>query len=218
MARTLFISDQHLPFEHKKALRFCVDMANKHSVDRVIFGGDIVDHHRISRHTTEPDADGAVSEYRATLKALKRWYKAFPSARIVLGNHDLIPRRQAKELGIPRVFLKDLHEVYEMPKKWTLHDRIVENNVLYLHSAGSGKYGAVNKAREMSMSVVAGHTHRAGGIVYYSNPSHLYFGLNAGCLIDKSTYAMRYSNSEPTLGLAVVYSSERGYYEPMKLK
>lgn len=214
---TLAIPDTHFPFEHKRALNHCVTTYERHKCKKVICTGDMIDHHRISRHTTEPDAMGAIDEIKLTLKCIKKWGEVFPVMDIILGNHDVIPYRQAKELGIPDYYLKDLQTIYKMPKRWKFHKKLVKGNVLYLHSAGSGKYAAINKSREQSMSVVVGHTHRNGGVLYYSNPKHLYFGLNVGCLIDKNAYAMRYFEGEPTLGCGVVYSNEEAYFVPMRM-
>lgn len=217
MSRVLVIPDLHLPFEHKKALYHCQKVADKEAVNKVICIGDIFDHHQMSRHTSEPDAYGAVQEYKLTCRRIKSWYKAFPKLDLVLGNHDEIPARQAKEVGIPKRFLKDLAAVYDMPSGWKIHKRFIFEDVLYLHSAGSGINGSMNKAKQMSMSVGAGHTHKHGGVIYFSNPLKLFFGMNVGCLIDKEAYAMRYSDSEPTLGAGVVYSSSEAYFRPLKL-
>ena len=215
---TLVISDIHEPFSHPRAIAHCKMVGEKYNAKKVVFVGDIIDHHRISRHVSEPDSFGATVELRLTKRKLKKWIKAFPTAHILLGNHDLIPYRQAKELGMPKAFLKDLHKVYNIPSLgWKFSKRLILGNVLYLHNAGSGKYAAINKAKEMSMSVVCGHTHRHGGVIYFSNPRQLFFGMNVGCLIDKSAYAMRYFEGEPTCGCGVVINSELAYFEPMKM-
>lgn len=214
---TLVIPDLHEPFSHERALWHCKEVYKTWGCDRVVCIGDFVDHHRISRHTSEPDGMDAVQEYDAALKRLQGWYTTFPSVVVVVGNHDEIPKRQAKEIGLPETFLRSLEDVYEFPDNWSIRKRIVIDDVLYLHNAGSGKYAAINKAREQSMSVVAGHTHRNPGIIYQSNPNKMFFGMNVGCLVDKDAYAMRYSDSEITLGCGVVVDSEEAYFCPMKM-
>jgi len=212
---TLVIGDIHEPFGQEGAVDFCKKVYKKHKCKHVVFVGDIVDHHRISRHVSEPDAWGAVKEAEMAVKKLKVWSKAFPKADVILGNHDLIPKRQAKELGVPELFIKKIGEVYGLP--WSFHNRLVLNDVLYLHNPGSGKYSVLNKAREQSMSVVGGHTHRYPGVLYFSNPLHLFFGMQVGCLADKESYAMRYADNEVTLGCGVVYSPQEAYFVPMDL-
>ena len=215
---TLVIPDIHEPFSFERALWHCQETYNIFSCDKVVCLGDFVDHHRISRHVSEPDGLGAREEYELALKRLKGWYTAFPEATIVWGNHDIIPQRQAKEVGLPAdIFLRRLEEVYEFPDGCEGYNRVVIDDVLYLHNAGSGKYAAINKAREQSMSVVAGHTHTNPGVIYQSNPSKMFFGMNVGCLVDKDAYAMRYSDREITLGCGVVVDSEEAYFVPMKM-
>ncbi len=215
---TLIIADLHAPFSHENALWHCQEVYKAWDCEDVINIGDFVDQHRISRHVSEPDGMDAVQEHAEAVEALKKWYKAFPYVDVVYGNHDMIPMRQAKEIGLPSdIYLRKLEEVYQCPPGWNFCNRFVRDGVLYLHNAGSGKYAAINKAREQSVSVVAGHTHRNPGIIYQSNPSTLFFGLNVGCLVDKEAYAMRYQDSEITLGCGVVVDSSEAYFIPLKM-
>lgn len=217
MSNVLVFADPHEPFSHRRSFEFLDAVADRFQCNSFICLGDLLDHHRISRHTTEPDGMGAVAEMNKAIKRIIRWGELFPKMDIILGNHDLIPKRQAKEVGLPSSFLRDLKDVYQMPKGWKFHNRLVKDNVLYLHSAGSGKYGAINKAKEMSMSVVAGHTHRHGGVLYFSNPSQQFFGLQCGCLVDKKAYAMRYSDVEVSLGCGVIDNGREALYVPMAM-
>ena len=217
MSRVLVIPDLHLPFEHDRALKFCKAVYKRFDCNKVICTGDMLDIHQISRHVSEPDSMGATEELAAAKRKIKEWAKAFPKLDLVIGNHDAIPKRQAKEVGLPSAYLKDIKEVYGMPNSWKLKSRVVQDGVLYIHNAGSGKYAAINKAKDMSMSVVCGHTHRHGGTIYFSNPFKLFFGMNVGCLIDKDTYAMRYNNNEPSLGCGVVIDGHESFFIPMKM-
>ena len=42
---------------------------------------------------------------KRTKKQLKDWYKAFPVAKICLGNHDLLVQRKAKTAGLSKHFI-----------------------------------------------------------------------------------------------------------------
>jgi len=212
------VPDLHFPFAHKKALDFCKKVYKEYNCDNVVFVGDMFDHHQMSRHTSEPDALGAKQEANKAQKMVNKWVEAFPVADIMLGNHDLIPKRQGKEVGLIDRFIRTVKEAYGLPDGWKFHNKLVRNKVLYLHIAGSGKYAAMNKAREQSMSVVAGHTHKHPGTLYFSNPRNLYYGMNVGCLINKKAYAMRYSDAEITLGVGVVYGPTHATFVPMPLK
>ena len=210
-------SDNHAPFSQEGAKEHCYTTFDTHNVKSIVHCGDLWDHHRISRHTTEPDAMGAVEEWEAAMLDIREWADYFPKMHIILGNHDLIPYRQAKEVGLPKTFLRDLQRVYKVGKGWEFYKKLFDNNILFLHDAGSGMYGAFNKARQMSCSVVAGHTHRFPGVIYFSNPLHLFFGMQLGCTADKEAYSMRYSNQEVTLGCGIIYGPSEAYYVPMDL-
>ena len=106
----LVISDPHAPFQHRRALSHCKKTYKKWKCTEVMFTGDVFDHHRLSRFQSEPDADSATREAKITKKMIKKWAEAFPVADIILGNHDLIPYRQAKELGIPKMYLRTLQK------------------------------------------------------------------------------------------------------------
>jgi len=213
------IGDTHLPFDHKDYLGFVKETFKKFGVTKVIHIGDFVDNHAISRHVSEADGLGANDEYKATLKEVHKWTKAFPEVTLLIGNHDAIPVRQAKELGIPEVFMKDVKELWQLPEDWTVTESVEVNGVLYEHGIGSsGQYGAKTNAQQMGMSYVCGHTHAGGSVFYMSNPNKMWFGLNAGCGIDISSYAMRYGKHfkrKPTLGCGIVMSDKEAYFIPM---
>lgn len=216
-SRVLVIPDTHFPFEHERALSFCKAIYDRFGCNKVVCTGDILDQHQMSRHTSEADAMGAMKEIELAKKSVKAWSDAFPYMDIVYGNHDKIPERQAKEVGLPSVFIKDLSDVYGMPDGWVFHKKLVWNGVLYKHNIGSGQYAAINGAKQKSMSVVCGHTHKYGGTIYFTNPTQMFFGLNVGCLIDKETYAMRYSDDDICLGCGVVLGGDEAFFVPMKM-
>lgn len=215
---TLVIPDLHLPFEHSEALSFCKETYDYWGCERVVNIGDVFDHHAMSRHTSESDGMSSQQEYELAKTTAQMWAEVFPEMLICSGNHDLIPKRQAKEVGIPPHGVRELRDWYDLPETWEWASEWTLDGVLYRHIGGSAKYAAYNKAVEMSMSFVCGHTHTKPGVIYQSNPNHMFFGLNAGCLIDKSAYAMRYSDREIQLGCGVVVDSSEAYFVPMKLK
>lgn len=212
--RTMVIGDLHEPFEYDYAFPFVKKKYKEWRCKRIINVGDLLDHHRIGRHTSEPDSDGAEEERIRAIWRLRRWYREFPKMDIILGNHDLIPYRQAKEIGIPASYLRKLTDVYKMPKGWKFHKRLVIDGVLYTHELPSSITGAINEAKKKGMSIVGGHIHTAGGCQYFKNDKEKFFGLNVACLINEDTYAMRYTNSNPTLGCGVVINREEAYYLP----
>jgi len=215
------IGDTHFPFTHPRYLEFCKDTFEEHGVGQVVHIGDIVDHHAISRHKTEPVADGVITEYEKALAMVEEWAAVFPAMTIVNGNHDCILERQAAELGVPAVFLKSNTELYQMPKRWSMVEKVVIDGTLYKHGIGSGgMHGAYNSAKRNCMSVVQGHTHSFAGVKYIANEQTLWFGMSVGCGIDVDAYAFaygKYFENRPILGCGIVRSSQDAQFVPMDM-
>lgn len=219
MSRILLIGDLHLPFTHPKYLAFCKSVKKRYKCDKVMFTGDIYEHNSISYHESDPEGYSAGDELSLASKAVKPWYKAFPEAKITLGNHDILPYRQAKTHGIPRSMLRDLNDIYETPK-WEWATQFVVDNVMYHHGKGTGKNAALQMAEKERMSCAMGHAHSGGGVQYTASTKDMLFGLNAGCGIDIKKYVFAYSKqftSRPTLGCGVILNGTEGHFIPMRL-
>ena len=217
--RVGIIADTHCPAEHPGYFEFVKETFNRWSVDTVVHIGDAVDMHRASRHPSEPGSMNIMDELELTKKSIKRWTEAFPNVLWCMGNHDAIPYRQAKSLGMPKEFIKPLHELLEMPATWVLANQHVIDAVVYEHGVGSaGQYGMKNTALKYRMSFVQGHTHVGGGVLYSTGPRDTVFGLNVGTGCDAShisqTYACSYK-SKQTLGCGIVLGGSEAYYVPM---
>lgn len=219
MARVLHIGDLHLPFTHPKYLAFCKKQYKKYKCDTVVFAGDIVDHHALSYHESDPDGYSAGDELRRTLKMIKPWYKAFPFAKITSGNHDDIPLRKAHTFGIPRSMVRELSEVYETPT-WEYGLEFVIDDVLYIHGKGCGKNAALDTAMKERMSIAQGHSHSWAGVQFTTSTKDRLFGLNSGCGIDIREYAFAYAKKfsvRPVLGCGVVLDGVQPIFIPMEL-
>lgn len=195
--RVLFISDPHLPFCHRDTIPFLKKVQKKYSTNYNICAGDLLDQHALAHWDTDPDGDGPGPEVAKATKDLKIWYKTFPQLDTLLGNHDQRAYRKAFSSGIPRIFLKNMAEVLNSPKRWRFLDNIAIDGIRYEHgdAAGANSTGA-NALRTLPISnmqsTVFGHYHSFAGIQYLANPRMLFFGMNAGCLIDKDQYAFAY--------------------------
>jgi len=215
------IGDLHLPFEHERYLEHCVRQFTKHGVTRVVNIGDLLDHHRISRHSSEPDALGAMEEYRLAKEKVAEWADAFPYMFIVEGNHCAIPKRQLAEIGLPPIFGRTLEDLYDYPDGWEMGESIIIDDVFYTHGVGSsGMYCAANLMKKMRMSCVQGHIHSASFVHYNANPHSLIFGMAVGSGCDPNSYAFRYSKhsiARPIVSCGIVESSEFAYVLPMRM-
>ncbi len=149
---------------------------------------------------------------------LKKWTKAFPDVKVCSGNHDRIPERQVKTLGIPKRYLRSLNEIYELPKTWVFSDHHEIDNVWYEHGLGStGMYGAKNTALKYRMSYVQGHTHANAGVFHMTAPKDSIWAMNVGSGVDERHLQMRYGKiykNKSTLGCGIVMGNF-GFFVPM---
>jgi len=216
------ISDTQIPGHHDDALAFCIRTFEEKGVQQVIHIGDLIDHHYISRHPTELDALSPRDEWEAAKWELKKWVRAFPDVFICKGNHDMIPEKRMKELGIPaEIFMKSLNEIYGLPSGW-VWDRsfTLFNRVLVDHGLGSGgMYGAKNTANKLGVSYVQGHTHGYGATFDIPREFEDSAAMNVGCLMDERKYFARYGVDRfkvpVSLGVGIIYSQNHMEFVPM---
>ena len=206
-------SDVHLPFDHPRYLDFIIDTFIEWGVTDIVCCGDLVDNHSISRHQTETMAMGGLTEYQQAYNTMRKYIKAFPKLKLTLGNHDLIPQRQAATLQLGGNYIKSFSEIWDLPKEWEIGESFVIDNVLYNHY-GSGKDGAINRALTERMSCVTGHTHSWANVKYSANERDVIFGMNVGCGIDNEAYAFAYGKMaryKPNIACGIVKSSKEAY-------
>lgn len=195
MARVLAIGDIHCPACHPGYLPFCRDLYAQYECDTVVFIGDIVDIHAISRHERSPEAAGPLDEYKLALTQVKKWHKTFQGAYVTEGNHDQRIVAQAATVNIPQRFLKAYNELWDTPT-WKWVPEVTIDDVHYLHGLGAGgQYPAFNLMQKLLMSVVSGHVHSAGGIWWRANPQRRIFGMNLGCGVDDKHVAFKYGQN-----------------------
>ena len=110
---TLVISDMHLPYQHKDTFDFLHALNEHYGFDRILNVGDLYDHHRGSYHESEVDAHSEEKEFKLAMKYAKELQSLFPDMTITEGNHDCIPVRKAKTLGLSSGMIKDYNEMYD---------------------------------------------------------------------------------------------------------
>lgn len=217
MSRVLGAGDLHCPWQRRGYLQFLIDLYYQWGCNRVVFMGDVVDTHAISFHQKEPGCPGPLEEYRQAKEAVREFYKAFPKATVVLGNHDKRIVRRAKSVDIPDIFIKSYKEIWGTPG-WDWVEDIVIDDCYYYHGDGQGgEYPAANAVRKMLMSVVLGHNHTASGVKYYTNPTRRVFACDTGAGCDDKAMAFAYSerNKRRSVISAAVVIDGIPYVEPM---
>lgn len=185
----IFLPDLHAPFIKNGVLEFCKEQQEKHKCGTVIFAGDIIDGHAWSYHEHDPDGLSVGDELKAAREQLKPWFKAFPNAISLMGNHDLLIQRKARTIGLSKHFIKGFGEVIGAPKTWNFKLEHVKDNVLYKH----GNVGdAFKVAQESRMSTCQGHFHAKTFVQWSVSEKDSIFGLQVGWGADRHAYAFDY--------------------------
>lgn len=198
----LVIGDLHEPFCLEIYLKHCIATYKKYKCNEVIFIGDIIDNHASSYHETDPDGHSAGMELKLAIQNIKKWYKAFPEATVIIGNHDRLIMRKAQTSGLSKLWIKGYSEVLGTPG-WNFVGSIEIDDVLYIHGEGGT---ARMRARRDLQSVVQGHLHSQAYIEWIVGTKFKIFGMQVGCGIDNKAYAMAYGKefAKPAIACGVI--------------
>ena len=201
-SRILVIGDLHCPFDLDEYFGFCKETYSNFNCNQTIFIGDVIDNHYSSYHETDVDGYSGGYELELAIDRLKRYYKEFPVADVILGNHDRLIMRKAQTSAIPKKWIKNFKDVLEVPT-WNFTERIEYDSVQYIH----GESGtARTKSRADMQSTVQGHLHVQAYTEYSCGRNFKVFGTQTGCGIDFTSYAMAYAKAgkKPAIGCAVI--------------
>jgi metallophosphoesterase superfamily enzyme len=213
--RVLVIGDLHEPFCLDEYLAHCQEVYAKYNCNKVVFIGDVIDNHYSSYHETDADGLGGGAELDIAIFRLQRWYKAFPLADVMIGNHDRIISRKAQTGGIPKRWIRGYSEVLGTPN-WTFTERTVIDDVQYIHGeAGTAR----TKSKGDMMSTVQGHLHTQCYTEFTVGANFKIFGMQVGCGIDHEKYAFAYAKAgkKPAIGCGVVIGGHTAINELMSL-
>lgn len=189
----LIIPDLHAPFVREHYLNFCKFIYGKWNCKEVYFLGDLLDNHYASFHETDPDGYSANVELQKAITQLEGFHKAFPVAKVVLGNHDNIPNRKAFNAGISNKWIKGIDEILDFPG-WEYSDVFWHNGIMICHGLGRQAHA---RMKEDMVSVIQGHYHSKSYITYQVGTDRKTFAMQLGCGIDNNTYAMAYGKWYP---------------------
>ena len=201
----LVIGDLHEPFTLPGYRDFCIEQYKKYKCTHVIFIGDIVDNHAISYHESDADGMSAGDELDEAIESLKLWYKAFPKADVIIGNHDRLIMRKAFTGGIPRRWIMNYQDMFGVPG-WHFTERVVYDGVQYIHGEGGT---ARTKCKKDLMKTVQGHLHTQAYTEHIVGATFHIYGSQVGCGVDHHSYAMAYAKNygKPAIGCAVVLNN-----------
>tara|TARA_A200000159_G_scaffold145491_1_gene151119 strand:+ start:176 stop:994 length:819 start_codon:yes stop_codon:yes gene_type:complete len=213
--RVLVVGDLHCPFDLDGYLNFCIETYLKHKCNAVVFIGDVIDNHYSSYHETDPDGMGGRDELDLAIERISPYYKAFPDAYVTIGNHDRLVMRKSMTGNVPKRWIKSYSEVLETPG-WTFTDYVDIDDVQYIH----GENGTARTRSVMEMcSVVQGHRHTEMYTQWSFGKDRSVFGMQVGCGIDASSYAMGYCKhgKKPAIGCGVILDGKTAINEVMEL-
>lgn len=221
-SRILLISDMHIPYHHPDLLEFLQYLKDKYKPTRVICLGDELDKHALSYHDNDPDLPSAGDELRKSLPVIQELFKMFPKMDIIESNHGSLVWRKAKTFGIPKHYIKSYNEVLGVDGGWKwsfdLTVKLPNGQSCYIHHGKASD--VLNLSQQMGMCAVQGHYHESFKVNYWGNPNGLFWGLQAGCLIDDNSYAFSYNNvniKRPIIGTGLIIDSQPAL-EPMLLE
>ena len=213
MSRVGIIGDTHIPYCLDGYLEFCQETFEDWECDTFVHIGDLVDHHALSFHDSEPILKNANGELIDAREELLPWYDAFPNLMVCNGNHDLIPKRQLTKIGMDaEIWMRPLAEVYDFPPGWELVDSVTIDGVLYHHGyTANGVNGFRNDAIKRMCRTVTGHAHGNAGISATASQHRLIWGMAVGCGVDVESMAMVYGKhflQKPIIANGVVIDGE----------
>ena len=211
--RVGIIGDTHLPYELDGYLDFCVETFDKYDVDTVVHIGDFIDNHSLSFHDSEPTLHNVMGEYESAFERAQDWYEAFPELTLIMGNHDRIPARQLRKLGMePSIYMRPIEELLGMPEGWQVVDQVDIDGVLYHHGETAGGINGFRKDAETRMRcTVSGHNHSNAGISATATDQELVWGLAVGCGVNHEHLAFAYGKhfaKKPIIACGVVIDGE----------
>jgi len=220
-SNVLIIGDLHEPFCLDGYLEHCLKVYNDFNCNKVLFIGDLLDNHAVSYHEHDPNGKSPYDEYLLAIERLKRWYLAFPEAKVCIGNHDELPVRRVFSSGLPKFWIKSLEQILQVPDTYEFGLHHVIDDVFYTHGTGlSGDGAAMKIADKNRQSAVIGHLHSVSNIKYSASYKDIIFGMTVGCGIDYKQYAFNYGRdlpNKPIISCGVVLEGKVPVLIPMEL-
>ncbi len=185
-------------------LEFCRKQQEKWNCWTVIFIWDIIDFWSISYHEKTPEELNPQWEIAQARLVLQDWYKTFPKAYVCLGNHDMLPYRQAKTAWLLREFIQTPHSIFWAPSLYEFIDEIEICWVVYTHWT---KWDAFTKCVKEWINLVQWHLHTKAGVQYHNNRQWNLFWMQVATWVDYKKKAFDYARcfaSQPVVWCWVV--------------
>lgn len=175
LERVFFLSDPHIPFHDKQAMKIVLNVLKDFDPSILISNGDFVDCHAVSRHSKDPDRHGGLKhEMNIANGILDTLDELCPKARKIylFGNHEDRLNRYIRENANALHGLKGLsvEEQLNLKERGWEHvgykDDIRIGKIYITHDVGTaGRYNVFKCLDTYQASIVTGHTHRLAYVV-----------------------------------------------------
>lgn len=200
----LVIPDLHFPDTDARLWKLTLDLIRSEKPDRIIQIGDFMDYPQPSRWTKGTKAEFEGSVFKDSEKAVETLIKSLRDVfdgqiQVHEGNHDLRPRTYLtkyapaladtdsfnfeKLLRFDEYDIELLPDFYKLAPGWiTTHGHV--GGIRLNQNAGMT---ALNGAKRLGVSIVMGHTHRAGISSYtmgFGGSGNTLTGVEVGHLMD----------------------------------
>jgi len=194
--RILGLFDIHFPYHSISALTGAFNWAKKRNPDTILFGGDSLDCHQLSRFVRDPKMRHFADELNGFGELVEAIRKAFPKAKLVFkeGNHEERYNNflytKAKELsGVEEFKLENLIRKRAADIEYIGDKRIIKAgdlNIIHGHEFSGGVFSPVNIARGLflkaKVSAIQGHNHQTSEHTETNMNEKITTTWSVGCL------------------------------------
>jgi len=197
--RILIISDLHIPYHRKDSFAFLKEIKKQFKPDTIINIGDEIDCHALSFHDSNPDLPSAGHELSLAKEYIKELENIFPQMTLLDSNHSSLIYRKGIKHGIPRGFLRDYNDFLNV-KKWNWVNDLTltlpnKQRCFFTHGISAD---VARVSQIQSMNTVQGHFHSKFKIEYLAKSDALMWGMQIGCMIERTNMAFHYAKNFKT--------------------
>lgn len=196
--RILVLSDVHVPYHDKEALRLALEWGKGRKPDVVLLNGDIADFYSISRFESDPAQRDFAGELQSVREFLRYIRSQFKGARVLykLGNHEerwwhWMWRKAPELMGCDFMDFSAMTHCEKHGVEVLGDQRIItvgKLSVLHGHEWRAGISTPVNPARgaflKANECAMQGHLHRTSEHTETSISGRVITCWSTGCLCD----------------------------------
>ena len=168
--RVAFLSDIHMPFENKKALKVTFEILADYKPDLIFLGGDILDCYQISDHEKDPDRiETLQNEFDVLNSYVQPINDLAPNVTFLFGNHEKrLYQIIRKNPALENLQSLSIKKAASLPDHWNVYQNqshIRIGKLLYIHGDlasrnSGGRFVSAGMLDKLRTSVIFGHHHR----------------------------------------------------------